>query len=245
MPGLWLAARHFPQRLICERQVNRHTLPRASRTEIGSAAKRNAARAMQSAPMCVAAVIAVALLAAVSLASLSKGARAADFAAQPPTTKPVPEPDGYRTHDYRTPVPKTLRGAKVLSDGEAFKIWSGKSAIFIDVYPHPPKPAGLPPDALWRETMHFSIENAVWLPNVGYGVLSPKADAYFKRNLTKLTDGDKDKELVFFCLRNCWMSWNAAKRALSYGYTHVDWYPDGSDGWQEFGGFVEKVKPLP
>jgi PQQ-dependent catabolism-associated CXXCW motif protein len=243
MPGLRLAARHLPRRLISERQLNRHTGPRTSGTAIGSGAKENAARALQSAPMRVAAVVAAALLAVVSLASFPNAARAADFAAQPP--KPVLEPSGYRTHDYRTPVPKTLRGAKVLSDGEAFKIWSDKSAVFIDVYPHPPKPPDLPPDTLWRETMHFSIENAVWLPNVGYGVLSPNAEAYFKRNLTKLTGGDKGKELVFFCLRNCWMSWNAAKRALSYGYTHVDWYPDGSDGWQEFGGFVEEVKPLP
>jgi PQQ-dependent catabolism-associated CXXCW motif protein len=243
MPGLRLAARHLPRRLISERQLNRHTGPRTSGTAIGSGAKENALRAMQSAPMCAAAVVAAALLAVVPLASFPNAAHAADFAAQP--LKPVPEPKGYRTHDYRTPVPKTLSGARVLSDGEGFKIWSGKSAIFIDVYPHPPKPPDLPPDTLWRETMHFSIENAVWLPNVGYGVLSPNAEAYFKRNLTKLTGGDKGKELVFFCLRNCWMSWNAAKRALSYGYTHVDWYPDGSDGWQEFGGFVEKVKPLP
>jgi rhodanese-related sulfurtransferase len=28
------------------------------------------------------------------------------------------------------------------------------------------------------------------------------------------------------------MSWNAAKRALSYGYTNVAWYPEGTDGWQ-------------
>jgi rhodanese-related sulfurtransferase len=41
------------------------------------------------------------------------------------------------------------------------------------------------------------------------------------------------------------MSWNAAKRALSYGYTHVFWYRDGSDGWQEIGGFVVEVHPLP
>ena len=27
------------------------------------------------------------------------------------------------------------------------------------------------------------------------------------------------------------MSWNAAKRALALGYTHVAWYPEGTDGW--------------
>jgi PQQ-dependent catabolism-associated CXXCW motif protein len=37
--------------------------------------------------------------------------------------------------------------------------------------------------------------------------------------------------LVLYCLANCWMSWNAAKRALSLGYSDVAWYPEGTDGW--------------
>ena len=31
----------------------------------------------------------------------------------------VPEPDGYRTGDYRAPVPDTLAGARVLTTAEA------------------------------------------------------------------------------------------------------------------------------
>lgn len=174
---------------------------------------------------------------------------AADIAISSPASHsgaaPPPEPEGYRTDNYRSPVPLTLKGATVLSDREAEKLWSARSAVFVDVYPHPPKPAGLPAGTLWRETTHQSIETAVWLPNVGYGVLAPKVDAYFRRNLQTLTHGDKAKQLVFFCLKNCWMSWNAAKRALSYGYTNVDWYRDGSDGWQENGGFLDQVRPLP
>ena len=38
--------------------------------------------------------------------------------------------------------------------------------------------------------------------------------------------------LVIYCQADCWMSWNAAKQALSYGYTNVAWYPEGTDGWQ-------------
>ena len=40
------------------------------------------------------------------------------------------------------------------------------------------------------------------------------------------------------------MSWNAAKRALTYGYTNVSWFPDGTDGWQEIGLPVVDVKPV-
>jgi len=35
---------------------------------------------------------------------------------------------------------------------------------------------------------------------------------------------------VNYCHRNCWLSWNAAKRAISYGYRNVFWFPDGMEG---------------
>ncbi|NOT71692.1 MAG: PQQ-dependent catabolism-associated CXXCW motif protein [Hyphomicrobium sp.] len=157
----------------------------------------------------------------------------------------VTEPETYRTDDYRKPVPATLRGAKVLSADDASKLWSAGSAVFIDVYPHAPKPPNLPASTVWREPQHFSIENAKWLANTGYGVLSAEAESYFKSNLERLSGGDKSKPLVFFCLRNCWMSWNAAKRALTYGYANVLWFSEGTDAWQEIGQPVAEIKPEP
>lgn len=157
----------------------------------------------------------------------------------------VAEPDGYRMDDFRKPVPKTLKGATVLSNSEALALWSSKRAVFIDVYPHAPKPANLPKTTLWREPRHQTIDMAIWLPNVGYGVLSPETETYFKDHLARLSGGDKDKPLVFFCLRDCWMSWNAGKRAMTYGYSRVYWYPEGTDGWQEIGGLIEDVRPVP
>lgn len=168
-----------------------------------------------------------------------------DVSGPAPTGDPPPEPPSYRTSGYRQPVPLTLKGARVLSSSEAMKLWAQETAIFIDVYPHPPKPAGLPAGTIWRDPSHMTIEDAVWLANVGYGVLSAEASGYFQRNLEMLTQGDKAKPLVFFCLKNCWMSWNAAKRALSLGYTNVAWYRDGTDGWQEAGGLVVEARPLP
>jgi rhodanese-related sulfurtransferase len=41
------------------------------------------------------------------------------------------------------------------------------------------------------------------------------------------------------------MSWNAAKRALSYGYTHVFWYPQGTDGWRTQGYPTAELQPEP
>ena len=35
----------------------------------------------------------------------------------------VPEPDGYRTDDYRSAVPATLKGVRVVTTTEAEAIW--------------------------------------------------------------------------------------------------------------------------
>jgi PQQ-dependent catabolism-associated CXXCW motif protein len=50
---------------------------------------------------------------------------------------------------------------------------------------------------------------------------------------------------VFFCLKDCWMSWNAAKRALSLGYRNVMWFSEGTDGWQELGYPLIDVTKVP
>lgn len=158
--------------------------------------------------------------------------------------EPPPEPEGYRMEDYRKPVPATLKGAKVLPDADAARaLRNERGAIFLDVYPRAPKPANLPVTTVWREPPHRSIDGAIWLPNVGYGVLSDDMKAYLATGLSTLTGGDLDKPVVFFCLRDCWMSWNAAKRALEQGYRQVYWFPEGTDAWEENGYPVTNVTP--
>ena len=41
------------------------------------------------------------------------------------------------------------------------------------------------------------------------------------------------------------MSWNAAKRALEYGYRSVYWLPEGTEGWELFDYPLEEATPLP
>ena len=57
-------------------------------------------------------------------------------------------------------------------------------------------------------------------------------ERYLRDNLSRVTAGDRARLLVFYCLKDCWMSWNVAKRALQMGYDNVAWYPDGTDGWE-------------
>ena len=65
------------------------------------------------------------------------------------------------------------------------------------------------------------------------------------RPLAHASGGDHSRLLVLYCLADCWMSWNAAKRALSYGYTNVAWYPEGTDGWSFADLPLEETKPEP
>ena len=143
-----------------------------------------------------------------------------------------PEPEGYRTDNYRAPVPATLAGARVLATGQAEEIWRSGSAAFVDVLPRPPKPPNLPAGTIWRDRPRFNIPGSIWLPDTGYGALAPATEDYLRNGLARASGGNNAKLLVFYCQADCWMSWNAAKRALSYGYSNVAWYPEGTDGWQ-------------
>jgi PQQ-dependent catabolism-associated CXXCW motif protein len=161
------------------------------------------------------------------------------------TPPPPPEPPDYRMDDYRAPTPPTLHGGTVLSTDEARRHWEGHDAVFVDVLPQPPRPAGLPASTIWRPKPRLDVPGSVWLPDTGYGVLAPVMEDYFERGLQQATGGDRDRLIVFYCLANCWMSWNAAKRAIALGYGHVAWYPEGTDGWAEDHLPLEARTPVP
>jgi PQQ-dependent catabolism-associated CXXCW motif protein len=167
------------------------------------------------------------------------------FAAPAQAQNNVSEPEGYRTDNYRAPVPATLAGARVLATEAAEAIWRAGKAVFIDVLPRPPKPQNLPEGTIWRDKPRFNITGSVWLPDTGYGTLAAATEDYLREGLARVTGGDKAKQVVIYCQADCWMSWNAAKRALSYGYSNVAWYPDGTDGWERVNLPVEESQPQP
>jgi PQQ-dependent catabolism-associated CXXCW motif protein len=157
----------------------------------------------------------------------------------------ISEPDSYRLEDYRAPTPATLRGARVIGTDEAEQIWRGRSASFIDVLPRPPRPRNLPEGTLWHDKPRPNIPGSIWLPDTGYGELAPSMADYFAKGLEKATHGDRARLVVLYCLTDCWMSWNAAKRALALGYSDVAWYPEGTDGWSAFGLPLGDATPEP
>jgi PQQ-dependent catabolism-associated CXXCW motif protein len=155
------------------------------------------------------------------------------------------EPQGYRMDDYRTPTPETVAGGVVLDTDAAYELWKSGSAVWIDVLPAPRRPANLPISALWMPVPHRDIPDSVWLPDIGRGALNPELETYFRDHLEAATRGQRDTAIVFYCLADCWMSWNAAKRAASWGYTRVYWYPDGTDGWEAAKLPLAEAEPVP
>ena len=155
------------------------------------------------------------------------------------------DPDtGYRMERYRAPVPGSIPGGTTVdTDFVAAKHLAG-DMVFIDVLP--PKGMGADPlEGYWLITEpRFSIPGTHWLPEVGRGHLEAELEAYFVRNLKRLSNNNRKSPLLFFCTADCWQSWNAAKRAISLGYTNVFWYPNGTDGWLENGNKLTEVAPI-
>ena len=175
-----------------------------------------------------------AFLAVAALTALAPAAHAHDV---------PPEPEGYRMEAYRAPVPATLEGARVLTTDEAHALWE-EGAAFVDVLPRPPRPEGLPEGTIWRPARREDIPGSVWLPDTGFGALSPEDAAYLEAGLRAASGGDPGAPLVFYCKAECWMSWNAAKRAREeLGYGSVAWYPEGTDGWAAAGLPLEPREP--
>lgn len=153
-----------------------------------------------------------------------------------------PEPQGYRLDDYRAPVPATVQGGQVVHLDAMRAIVAGHGAVLVDVLPAPRRPPDMRPGLPWLPQPHRSLPGALWWPDVGRGALAPSLETAFRQRLAKVA---KDhRAIVFFCLSKCWMSWNAAKRAASWGYP-VEWFPDGVDRWEAAGLPTEIVQPEP
>jgi PQQ-dependent catabolism-associated CXXCW motif protein len=155
-----------------------------------------------------------------------------------------PEPADYRMDEYRAPTPATVAGGTVLDTIAARELWKSGNAVWIDVLPAPRRPANLPASTVWMPLPHRDIPGSLWLPNVGRGMLSRELEGYFRDHLEAATQRRRDAAVVFYCLADCWMSWNAAKRAASWGYWRVYWYRDGTDGWEAAKLPLAEVEPI-
>jgi PQQ-dependent catabolism-associated CXXCW motif protein len=152
-----------------------------------------------------------------------------------PASAEVAEPSSYWTGPMRGDVPETLAGAHVVRTKELAALLQTGKVVLVDAASPEHRPAELPPDALWIPPAHPVIEGSVWLPGLGAGALDDVASEFYRNELARLAEHSLDRAMVFYCHPKCWASWNAAKRAVSYGYRNVYWYPEGVEGWQDAG----------
>lgn len=162
--------------------------------------------------------------------------------AETPMRVTVDEPDDYRFEDFRAAVPDGLSGARTVDVAGLKAILAGGESVLIDVFPAPRKPEKLAPTTIWREPKRNTLAGAHWLANMGLGRLHPNEATAFRKELAQLS-GNGKRPLVFYCEPDCWMSWNAAKRALEEGFMDVVWFPGGVSDWKDAGGAIEKATP--
>jgi PQQ-dependent catabolism-associated CXXCW motif protein len=154
---------------------------------------------------------------------------------------PLFSAEGYRIDLYRSPTPDQLQGA-TLVDTPALQslLEQTPRPLLIDVYRRQ-----------WlqgrfiEDTPHENLPGSHWLANTGDGELTPQWQDYFADSLKKLTAGDPTQPLVFYCRSDCWLSWNAVKRAATLGYKTLYWYRDGVDAWQAANLPVTPARPEP
>lgn len=139
--------------------------------------------------------------------------------------------EGYRSSQYRSPTPTSLDGVPILDTPTLQKLLAERPATrLIDVYRRP-----WVQDRFVEDAPHANLPGSLWLANTGDGNLGSLWQRYFAHHLQQASRGDMRQPFVFYCRSDCWLSWNAARRAQALGYRELYWYRDGVDAWEQAG----------
>lgn len=85
-------------------------------------------------------------------------------------------------------------------------------------------------------------ENAA--PASQAGSFNDATQQEFGRYLQQVSGGNKAQPMLFYCLNTqCWMSYNAALRAIAMGYSRVYWYRGGIEAWQQAESLAMSMQP--
>ncbi|KPK18133.1 MAG: hypothetical protein AMJ67_11435 [Betaproteobacteria bacterium SG8_41] len=123
-----------------------------------------------------------------------------------------------RTGEYHAPTPRTIPGGRVVVTIELEAMRAGKPQPYlIDVL---------------GGNAHRTIAGAFWLRGAGAGDMNARETRRFLDVMGKFAAGDRSRAIVFFCADSrCWLSYNAALRAIAAGYTNIMWYRGGLAAW--------------
>jgi PQQ-dependent catabolism-associated CXXCW motif protein len=156
-------------------------------------------------------------------------------AASVPEPAFAPEPDGYWNGPINGAVPATIRGGRVIHATDLAELLKTPGVVLVDASNAPKRPEQLAPGAPWLPLPHPVIPGTLWIPESGLGNIPPEIDAFYRNRLIAATNGDPLRTVVVYCHERCWLSWNAARRTIIYGYRDVRWFPEGIEGWRAAG----------
>lgn len=144
----------------------------------------------------------------------------------------VPPTSELRFDEHSALTPTEIPGARTVSTIELRRLLQapldGRPILF---------------DTLGGDS-HPSLPGAIWLPGAGRGTgFDDAVQARMSRMLEFVTRGESGRPLVFFCANaRCWLSYNAALRAVRLGYPNVLWYRGGIESWGASGGVLAEPK---
>src|SRR5258706_929988 len=164
----------------------------------------------------------LALMLALCLAAPVRADEDVDYGVAPVAT--------LRTADLSAPTPREVPGAKTIRTGALRES--------LQTEPQP-----LLFDVLGGD-VHESLPGAIWLPGAGRGLsFTDSVQARLAQTLKAMTKGDRKRPLVFFCQGpQCWLSYNAALRAVALRYQTGYWYRGGIEAWLAAGGDLVALK---
>jgi PQQ-dependent catabolism-associated CXXCW motif protein len=139
-----------------------------------------------------------------------------------------------RLNDHAAPTPLTIPGARLITTAELQALLAPRAKslpVLVDVM---------------GDGRHLSIHapGAVWLPGAGRGSsFDDELQTRLAAALQRATGGHSSRTLIFFCANpRCWLSYNAALRAVRLGYSDVRWYRGGVHAWGVAGGNLSETR---
>lgn len=133
-----------------------------------------------------------------------------------------PQSQLHDSNNPHAPTPLTIPGGKVISTRQLSQLITNpqSKALLFQV-------------SRSQQTLPNAIAAG---PASQGGSFNDETQRGFGEFLQRTVGGDQSRPLVFYCAGNhCWMSYNAALRAINLGYRNVIWYRGGLDAWMQAG----------
>lgn len=134
----------------------------------------------------------------------------------------VAAPKGLHGGAFHGPTPNQIPGGQVITTKGLLPLLQ-QQGMQVHVFDVLGGPEALP-----------NAIPAVWAAQAGS--FDDATQQQMGQMLRQVTRGKNDAPLIFYCLSpECWMSYNAALRAIRLGYRNVLWYRGGIEAWKSAG----------